>query len=59
MKEHDIVEVIADKAENSLVTHDFTGTIIHVYENAHAVEVEDQDNNCFTVSRDAIIICDE
>ena len=54
MKEHDTVFVNSDKCENSLVTHDFTGTIVHIYKNETQVEVEDQDGFVYTVNKSAL-----
>ena len=57
IKEHDIVEVNAELAGNTLVEHDFVGTVISLHtRNGElvAVEVEDQDNDVFTVEAQAI-----
>ena len=50
IKEHDVVNVDAETAENELVENDFTGTVVALYKDESHAEVEDQDNNVFTVA---------
>ncbi len=57
MKEHDVVIVNADTCGNELVTHDFIGTIVHIY-TKDMVCVEDQEGNCYDVDVGAITVKD-
>ncbi len=47
---YDIVLVDVSCCDNPLVTHDFQGTVVQVHNKEDVVEVEDQDNNVFTVA---------
>jgi len=48
----DIVEVNAEKSDNDLVEHDFTGTV--VFAEKHFSNVRDQEDNVFIVANKSI-----
>ena len=54
LREHDVVEVNASLVNDDTVTHDFQGTVIHIYSNNSVVCVEDQDNNLYDIEEEAV-----
>lgn len=48
IEEHDSV-IVPDPIEGDLHSHEFVGTVIHIYPNGTHAVVEDQENNTYTI----------